>query len=128
MGYWGTFVVARSAVLLTDLSSITEWDDGTKNPLDFDDEWKLVESEVIANDSDIMQLLADLAARGVAIVMVSSELPEILGLSDRVVVMRAGRIVEAGPTARIFDAPSESYTRELIAAIPHLPQPEAVPV
>ena len=35
----------------------------------------------------------DLAARGVAIIMVSSELPEILGLSDRVLVMREGRVL-----------------------------------
>jgi len=42
---------------------------------------------------EIYQLLADLAARGVAIVMVSSELPEILGLSDRIVVMREGRVM-----------------------------------
>ncbi len=42
--------------------------------------------------SEIYHLLADLAARGVAIIMVSSELPEILGMSDRVVVMRAGRL------------------------------------
>ncbi|MGH8246543.1 MAG: ATP-binding cassette domain-containing protein, partial [Gammaproteobacteria bacterium] len=41
---------------------------------------------------EIYQLLADLAARGVAIIMVSSELPEILGLSDRVLVMREGRV------------------------------------
>jgi ABC-type sugar transport system ATPase subunit len=38
-------------------------------------------------------LLADLAARGVAIVMVSSDLPEILGLSDRILVMREGRVM-----------------------------------
>jgi ribose transport system ATP-binding protein len=43
--------------------------------------------------TEIYQLLADLAARGVAIVMVSSELPEIVGLSDRVVVMREGRVM-----------------------------------
>jgi len=42
---------------------------------------------------EIYQLLADLAARGVAIVMVSSELPEILGLSDRIVVMREGWVM-----------------------------------
>jgi ABC-type sugar transport system ATPase subunit len=41
---------------------------------------------------EIYALLRDLAARGVAIIMVSSELPEILGLSDRVMVMREGRI------------------------------------
>lgn len=43
---------------------------------------------------EIYQLLARLAdEEGVAIIMVSSELPEILGLSDRILVMRAGRIV-----------------------------------
>ena len=41
---------------------------------------------------EIWQLLADLAARGAAIVMVSSELPEILAISDRVLIMREGRI------------------------------------
>jgi ribose transport system ATP-binding protein len=41
---------------------------------------------------EIYQLLVDLAGRGVAIVMVSSELPEILGLSDSVLVMRGGQI------------------------------------
>jgi ribose transport system ATP-binding protein len=41
---------------------------------------------------EIYQLLRDLVARGVAIVMVSSELPEILGMSDRIVVMREGRV------------------------------------
>lgn len=42
---------------------------------------------------EIYQLLADLSARGVAIIMVSSELPEILGLSDRILVMHEGRIM-----------------------------------
>ncbi len=41
---------------------------------------------------EIYQLLRDLAGRGVAIVMVSSELPEILGMSDRILVMREGRV------------------------------------
>ncbi len=41
---------------------------------------------------EIHQLLRDLAGRGVAIVMVSSELPEVLAVSDRIVVMREGRI------------------------------------
>jgi ribose transport system ATP-binding protein len=41
---------------------------------------------------EIYQLLRNLAGRGVAIVMVSSELPEILGMSDRIVVMREGRV------------------------------------
>ena len=41
---------------------------------------------------EIYALLRDLAERGVAIVMVSSELPEILAVSDRVIVMREGRV------------------------------------
>ncbi|WP_067706953.1 sugar ABC transporter ATP-binding protein [Erwinia sp. ErVv1] len=42
--------------------------------------------------AEIYRLISELANRGVAIVMVSSELPEILGMSDRVMVMHAGRI------------------------------------
>jgi ribose transport system ATP-binding protein len=41
---------------------------------------------------EIYALLRELAARGVGIVMVSSELPEVLGMSDRILVMREGRI------------------------------------
>ena len=41
---------------------------------------------------EIYALLRDLAARGTAIVMVSSELPEVIGVSDRIVVMREGRV------------------------------------
>ncbi|WDD96316.1 L-arabinose ABC transporter ATP-binding protein AraG [Burkholderia sp. FERM BP-3421] len=47
---------------------------------------------------EIYQVMYELAARGCAIVMVSSELPEVLGVSDRIVVMREGRI--AGELAR----------------------------
>ncbi|MBP2198238.1 sugar ABC transporter ATP-binding protein [Pantoea cypripedii] len=42
--------------------------------------------------AEIYRLISELANRGVAIIMVSSELPEILGMSDRVMVMHAGRI------------------------------------
>ena len=47
---------------------------------------------------DIYKLIFDLADRGVAIVMVSSELPEILGMSDRVLVMNAGRVAAEFPS------------------------------
>ncbi len=43
--------------------------------------------------AEIYALIDRLAANGVAILMISSELPEILGMSDRVVVMRGGRLV-----------------------------------
>ena len=40
------------------------------------------------------QIMTDLANQGAAIIMISSELPEVLGMSDRVMVMRDGRIVK----------------------------------
>jgi rhamnose transport system ATP-binding protein len=40
----------------------------------------------------VHRIMRDLAARGLAILMVSSDLPEVLGMSDRVLVMRAGRV------------------------------------
>lgn len=42
--------------------------------------------------AEIYRLISELASRGVAIIMVSSELPEIIGMSDRVMVMHGGRI------------------------------------
>jgi len=46
----------------------------------------------VASKADIYQLLDQLASRGTGILMISSELPEILGLSDRILVMHRGRI------------------------------------
>jgi rhamnose transport system ATP-binding protein len=43
--------------------------------------------------AEIHWLIVDLAAQGLAILLISSELPEILGMSDRVAVMRAGTVV-----------------------------------
>ena len=53
--------------------------------------------------AEIYRLIDELAAAGMAILLISSELPELLGLADRIVVMRAGGIV--GELAR--DAASE---------------------
>jgi rhamnose transport system ATP-binding protein len=53
----------------------------------------------IGSKAAVHAFMAELAAQGLAIVMVSSEIPEVLGMSDRVIVMRQGRIVAevAGP-------------------------------
>ena len=48
----------------------------------------------VGSKSEIYQVMAELAAKGVGIIMISSELPEILGMSDRVMVMRQGTIVK----------------------------------
>jgi rhamnose transport system ATP-binding protein len=47
----------------------------------------------VGSKAEIHRLMQDLAERGLAIIMISSELPEILGMSDRIAVMHAGTIV-----------------------------------
>jgi rhamnose transport system ATP-binding protein len=47
--------------------------------------------------AEIHRLMGELAAQGLAILMISSELPEVLGMSDRVLVMREGRLVAEFP-------------------------------
>jgi rhamnose transport system ATP-binding protein len=46
----------------------------------------------VGSKSEIHSLMVDLAARGLAIILISSELPEILGMSDRVAVMHGGKL------------------------------------
>ncbi|MDX1995908.1 MAG: sugar ABC transporter ATP-binding protein [bacterium] len=58
--------------------------------------------------AEIHRLISELATRGMAILMISSELPEILGMSDRVLVMREGRIAA--------EFPREQCTQETIGA------------
>ncbi len=69
----------------------------------------------------ILDLLAQLAKRlNVAYLFVSHDLHVIRAIADRVYVMQHGRIVEEGPTERIFASPRHAYTQALIAAAPKL--------
>jgi ABC-type sugar transport system ATPase subunit len=47
----------------------------------------------VGSKQEVYQLIHRLASEGVGIVLISSELPEIVGLADRILVMRAGRVV-----------------------------------
>ncbi|WP_321342248.1 ABC transporter ATP-binding protein [Breoghania sp.] len=65
----------------------------------------------------IVELLRKLqAAHGLTYLFISHDLAVIRALADEVMVMKGGRIVEAGPTAAILETPREAYTRTLVAA------------
>jgi len=70
----------------------------------------------------VLNLLQDLKqSLGMSYLFVSHDLNVVRLLCDRVIVMRAGRIVEEGQTEQVLDSPASDYTRELISAIPHPP-------
>jgi len=70
----------------------------------------------------VLNLLQDLKlSLGMSYLFVSHDLNVVRLLCDRVIVMRAGEIVEQGSSEEVLGAPKAAYTRELLAAIPHPP-------
>jgi rhamnose transport system ATP-binding protein len=68
----------------------------------------------VGSKSEIHSLMVDLAEQGLAIIMISSELPEILGMSDRIVVIHAGRV------SGILSRQEATQQKILSLALPHL--------
>ncbi|MBP2435444.1 ATP-binding cassette domain-containing protein [Microbacterium amylolyticum] len=71
----------------------------------------------MTTQAGILNLLLDLQKRErLSMILISHDLAVVRKLSDRVIVMRHGRIVDEGTTEDVFRAPTNAFTRELIAA------------
>ncbi|WP_199086648.1 ABC transporter ATP-binding protein [Bosea sp. ASV33] len=76
----------------------------------------------VSVQAQVLDLLAELqAASGTALLFISHDLGVIHHLTDRVLVMKDGRVVETGAVETVFAAPKHSYTRALLDAVPALP-------
>lgn len=73
----------------------------------------------VSVQGDLLNLLQDLRLTGdITLVVISHNIAAVRLIADRIAVMRAGRLVESGPTSDVLDRPQEPYTRQLIASWP----------
>lgn len=73
----------------------------------------------VSIQAQVLNLLSDIRdSTAVSYLFISHDLAVVRQVSDEVVVMNRGRVVEAGPTERVLDQPEDAYTRRLLDAIP----------
>lgn len=71
--------------------------------------------------AQVLLLLQELQRElGLTYVFISHSLPVVAQIATRIAVMRAGKFVEVGPAEEVLQRPQAAYTRELLAAVPHL--------
>ncbi|MBO9625530.1 MAG: ABC transporter ATP-binding protein [Microbacterium sp.] len=75
----------------------------------------------VSVQAQVLDLLQDLQAQlGVSLLFISHDLGVVRHLAHDVVVMKDGRVVEAGPADIVLADPAQTYTRELLAAVPRI--------
>ncbi len=78
--------------------------------------------------AEILELLRALRRDfGMSVLFITHDLAVIAELCDRVAVMREGRVVEEGSAREVLSEPRDSYTRELVAAVPKVGRGPATP-
>ncbi|MEE8876386.1 ABC transporter ATP-binding protein [Pseudomonas helleri] len=76
----------------------------------------------VSVQAQVLDLLADLqASLGLAYLFISHDLGVIRHVSDEVLVMRRGQVVESAPVEELFEHPKHAYTQRLLGAVPRLP-------
>ncbi|KUN15958.1 ABC transporter ATP-binding protein [Streptomyces corchorusii] len=75
----------------------------------------------VTTQAQVVALLGELQRElGLALVFIAHDLAVVRQVSDRVAVMRRGRLVEYGAADEVYDSPREPYTKQLLAAVPAL--------
>lgn len=75
----------------------------------------------VSVQAQILALLKSLQEqRGITWMLIGHDLAVMRQMTDEIMIMQAGEIVERGPTAVVLDTPAHSYTRELLAAVPDI--------
>ena len=69
----------------------------------------------------ILELIRELCtSRNIGIILITHDIGVINEITDRVTVLRSGRVIETGSTANVLGQPADDYTRALMAAVPRL--------
>jgi len=69
--------------------------------------------------AQILELIKDLKARlGTSVILITHDLGVVAGMTDKIVVMYAGKVFEQAPTRELFAAPANPYTKGLLKSVP----------
>ena len=69
--------------------------------------------------AQILELIKDLKARmGTSVILITHDLGVVAGMTDKIIVMYAGKVFEQAPTRELFAAPANPYTKGLLKSVP----------